>query len=147
MTTVDSRRARRPLHLWVVGILSLLWNAFGAFDYLATQLELDFYMSQFTPDQLAYFQSFPAWAVSAWAFGVWGAFGGSIGLVVGRAWAFWLFAVSLAGLAVSSVYNLVLSEGVAMMGSAAVVMTIVIWIIAIALLWYSARQRRAGVLR
>jgi hypothetical protein len=29
---------KTPWHLWVVGILSLLWNAFGGYDYTMTQL-------------------------------------------------------------------------------------------------------------
>ena len=32
--------ARAPMHLWIVGVLSLLWNAMGVFDYLATKLRL-----------------------------------------------------------------------------------------------------------
>ena len=52
-------RSKTPVHLWIVGVLALLWNAMGAFDYLATQLELDFYMSRFTEQQLAYFYGFP----------------------------------------------------------------------------------------
>ena len=30
--------ARTPAHLWIVGILSLLWNCFGAYDYLMTRM-------------------------------------------------------------------------------------------------------------
>ena len=30
-------QARTPVHLWIVGILSLLWNCFGAYDYLMTR--------------------------------------------------------------------------------------------------------------
>jgi hypothetical protein len=147
MTRKDRPRSSRPTHLWVVGILSLLWNGFGAFDYLATQLRLDFYLSQFTPEQLAYFTSFPSWAVSAWAFGVWGAFAGSIALLLARAWAVHAFSISIAGLAVSSVYNLVLSDGVAIVGPAAIIMTALISAVAVALLWYAVRQRSKGVLR
>ena len=44
MTDTESNggeaRRRTPVHLWIVGILALLWNLMGAFDYLATQLEL-----------------------------------------------------------------------------------------------------------
>src|SRR3546814_7159427 len=29
---------KTPWHLWVVGVLSLLWNAVGAFDYTMTKL-------------------------------------------------------------------------------------------------------------
>ena len=139
-------RPRTPLHLWVVGVLSLLWNAMGAFDYLATQLKLDFYMSQFSEEQLAYFYEIPPWAVSGWAFGVWGAVAGSIGLLLRRRWAVWAFAVSLAGVAVSSLHSLVLSEGAATMGTGGMIFTAIIWVIAIALLVYARAQAKTGVL-
>ena len=29
--------ARAPVHLWIVGILATLWNAFGCYDYIMTQ--------------------------------------------------------------------------------------------------------------
>lgn len=143
--TPDARR--RPVHLWIVAILSLIWNAFGAFDYLASQLKLEFYLKQFTPEQLAYFTSFPSWAVAAWAFGVWGAVAGSVGLLLARRWAIWAFTISLAGLAVSSLYQFVLTDGAEIMGSMGGVMTVMIWVVAIALLWYSVRQRNRGALR
>lgn len=137
----------RPMHLWVVGILSLLWNAFGGFDYLATHLELQSYMSQFTEGQRAYIAAFPAWAVSAWAFGVWGAVAGSIGLLLRRAWSVWAFALSLAGLAVSTIYQYALTDARGIMGNVGVSMSIAIWTVAILLLWYSVRQKSRGVLR
>ncbi len=139
--------SKAPIHLWIVGVLSLLWNLMGVFDYLASQLELDFYLSQFTPEQLAYFNAIPAWAVAAWAFGVWGAFAGSIGLLLRRAWALWAFAVSIFGLLFSSIYSFVLSRGVEVMGSGAMVFNGVIWLVAIFLFLYSRAQVRSGVLR
>src|SRR3546814_4715800 len=63
---------KTPWHLWVVGVLSLLWNAVGAFDYTMTKLNDADYLSAFTPEQIAYFQSFPLWANAGWALGVWG---------------------------------------------------------------------------
>jgi len=140
--------ARRPapIHLWIVAVLALLWNLMGVFDYLATQLELDFYMSQFSEDQLAYFYGFPKWVVAGWAFGVWGALAGSIGLLMRRKWSVWAFAVSLAGMVISSVYTLLLSDGATMMGAGGVAFSVVIWIVAIFLLWYSWSQSEKGVL-
>jgi hypothetical protein len=139
-------RPRTPAHLWIVGVVSLLWNAMGAFDYLASQLKLESYMSQFTEEQLAYFYAFPAWAVSGWAFGVWGALAGSIFLLMRRRWAVWAFAISLAGMAASSYYTLVLTEGIAIMGSGALVFSAVIWAIAILLLVYALAQAKRGIL-
>ena len=138
---------RRPRHLWIVGALALLWNAFGAFDYLATQLKVESYLAQFTPEQRAYFDSFPSWAVAAWAFGVWGAVAGSIGLLMGRAWAVWAFAISLAGMLVSWTYQFAMSDGNAVMGNAAIWMNVTITAVGIALLWYAMRQRSRGILR
>lgn len=129
-----------------MGVLSLLWNAVGAFDYLATQLELEFYMSQFTEQQLAYFYGFPSWAVAGWAFGVWGSVVGSIALLLRKKWAVPAFAVSLAGMLVSTIYNFVLSNGAEIMGSGGMVFSFVIWMIAIFLLVYARAQAQRGVL-
>jgi hypothetical protein len=145
-TSGGEGRRKKPVHLWIVGLLSLLWNAMGAFDYLATHLRLDFYMSQFSQEQLAYYYGFPAWAVAGWAFGVWGAFAGSIGLLLRKKWAVWAFGISLAGMVVSSIYNLVLSDGVRIMGSGAMVFTAIIWAVAIFLFLYARTQAKEGVL-
>jgi len=142
----STTQTRAPAHLWVVGVLSLLWNAIGAFDYTATKLRLDFYMNQFTPEQLDYFYNFPAWATVGWALGVWAALGGSIGLLLRKAWAVTAFAVSLVGLAISSLYNVVLSGGMEIMGAGGVAFTVVIWVIAILLFVYTRWQSRRGSL-
>ncbi len=80
---------RTPVHLWIVGVLAILWNFMGVFDYLATKLELEFYMSQFPPEMLDWIDAMPAWATASWAFGVWGAFVGTIGLLLRKKWALW----------------------------------------------------------
>jgi hypothetical protein len=138
---------RVPRHLWIVGTLAVLWNAVGAFDYSASQMRLESYMSQFTPEQLEYFYGFPAWAVAAWAVGVWFSLVGSLGLLLRRSWATWLFGAALAGLAVTTLYNFVLSDGLAMMGQGAAVFSAVIWIIALALFFYARSMSKRGVLR
>jgi hypothetical protein len=139
-------RPKTPVHLWIVGVLALLWDAIGAFDYLATQLKLESYMSQFSQEQLDYFYAIPAWAVSGWAIAIWIGLAGTIGLLLRRRWAFVAFTISLVGLAVSSVHSLLLTNGLEIMGSGAVVMTTIIWVVAIFLVWYSRRQAIAGVL-
>jgi hypothetical protein len=144
--SIGSGSGKAPVHLWIVGVLALLWNAMGAFDYLATQFQFEPYMSQFTEEQLAYFYAFPAWAVAGWAFGVWGAFVGSIALLLRKKWAVWAFAVSLVGMAVSSLYTLVLTDGASMMGPGGVIFTVIVWLVAIFLLLYARAMARRGVL-
>ena len=140
--------AKRPLHLWIVGVLATLWNAGGAFDYLMTQTRNEAYLAQFTDPQRIYFESFPMWMEATWALGVWGGLLGALLLLLRSRHAVTAFAVSLAGLAVSTVYQYVLSTPPEdMMTGAMIAMNLAIWAIAIGLLWYAMRMRRSGVLR
>lgn len=143
---VGEARSKTPVHLWVVGILSLLWNAMGAFDYLATQLKLESYLGQFTPEQLEYFYSFPKLMTACWAFAIWGAVAGSIGLLLRKKWAVWAFVVACAGMFFTTIYNFGITNGAEIMGSTGVIFSIVIWIITLFLLWYSWSQAKKGVL-
>jgi len=144
---MNQTSSKTPVHLWIVGVLAILWNAAGAFDYTATQMKLEFYMSQFTAEQLEYFYAFPAWMKACWALGVWGSLLGSLGLLLRKAWAVWLFGISILGLAGSTVYNFILSDGLAAMGSGGAMFTAVIWVIALLLFFYARAMARRGVLR
>jgi hypothetical protein len=138
--------AKAPAHVRVIGLLAVLWNAIGAFHYTATEYRLDFYMSQFNEQQLEYFYGFPSWAIAAWAVAVWCSLLASLGLLLRKAWAVWLFGVGIAGLAVSTLYNFVLTNGIAVMGSGGAIFTGVIWIVAVALFLYARGLSRRGVL-
>jgi hypothetical protein len=143
---MNGQTTKAPLHLWIVGVLAVLWNAIGAFDYTATQMRIEAYMSAFTPEQLEYFYSFPAWTVAAWAFGVWGALLGSIALLLRKAWAVWAFGISIAGMLVTTIHNFVLTDGAALMGPGAMAFSAVIWVIALFLLFYARAMAKRGVL-
>ncbi len=140
---------KTPTHLWVVGVLSALWNSFGCYDYFMTQTQNAAYLKMFTPEQKAFFASFPAWMEAAWAFGVWGALAGSILLLMRSRHAVTAFGVSLLGLAVSTAWQFLFSGAdiAKIMGGAPLIMNVVIWAAAIALLWYARKTRAAGVLR
>ena len=138
----------RPIHLWLVGVISLLWNAFGAFDYVMTQTRNAAYLANFTSEQRAYFDSFPPLVVSLWAIGVWGALAGSL-LLLGRSrHAAAAFTISLAGLAGSTIAQFaVLNAPDSLRTAGMIAMNLVIWAVAIALLIYARRLSAAGVLR
>jgi hypothetical protein len=144
-------RVKAPTHLWVVGIVSLLWNAYGAFDYMMTRTRNEAYLSQLPvpyEDTLAYIDSFPLLANIGWGLGVWGAILGSILLLLRSRYAVHSFAVSLLGAVVSLGYDLLMAdkpEG--MSGGIFTIMPIVIILIAAALFLYARRQAAAGVLR
>lgn len=141
-------RTRAPRHLWVVGGLSLLWNAFGALDYTMTQFRVDAYMGQFTAEQLAFFYGFPWWADAAWAFGVWGGVAGSVGLLVRRRWAVWAFGVSLVGMVVSSLFMYGSADGPHLTGDGTtLIFSLLIWVVGVVLFVYALSQAKRDVLR
>jgi hypothetical protein len=144
---MNQTTVKTPVHLWIIGVLAVLWNSGGAFDYSATQLRLESYMSKFTPEQLEYFYSFPAWMDAAWAIAVWGSLLASLLLLLRKSLAVWLFALAILGLAVSTLYNFVLANGLEAMGQGAAIFTAVIWIIAVFLLFYARAMAKRGVLR
>jgi len=143
---MNDKPAGTPAHLWIVAILAILWNAIGAFDYSATQLRLESYMNQFSQEQLDFFYSFPAWLDAAWAIAVWGSLIASFGLLLRMRWAVWLFGVAIVAMLITSVHNLVLSDGVTVMGEGAIAFSALIWVIALALYFYSAAMAKRGVL-
>ncbi|WP_164117683.1 hypothetical protein [Sphingorhabdus sp. Alg239-R122] len=140
---------KTPWHLWVVGIVSLLWNSIGAYDYFMTQTNNAEYLKDFTEVQLNHFAAYPAWVQGAWALGVWGALLGSILLLARSRFAVPVFAISLLGLALSTLYNFILADVklTEIAGPEALYFTIFIWVVAIALWLYARAQRANGVLR
>lgn len=144
---MSEANAKAPWHLWVVGIVAFLWNSIGALDYTATQLRVEAYMSQFSPEQLEYFYGFPSWAVACWAIAVWGSLLGSILLLMRQRLAVVVFGVAIVAMALTTVQNYLLSEGLRIMGSGAAVFSAVIWFIALFLFFYSRAMAARGVLR
>ena len=139
--------SRTPRHLWVIGIIALLWNAIGAFDYLMTQTKNAGYLSGFPPEQLAFFFGLPAWVVAAWAIAVWGGVLGSVLLLLRRRLAVPVFAASLAGMVVTTFHNYVLSNALEIFPDAfSKVFTVLICVITVALYLYARAMRERGVL-
>jgi len=138
---------RVPWHLWVIGILALLWNAMGAFDYLMTQTRNEGYMSQFTPEQLEYFYGFPAWVVAFWALAVWGGVLGTIFLLLRKRFAVQTLLVSFVAMVITTIRNVFLTDGLeAMGGGFAMIFTALIFIFALLLYLYARAMRGKGVL-
>jgi hypothetical protein len=137
---------KTPWHLWLVGGVALLWNAFGGFDYIMTQTRNAAYLAQFTAEQRAYFESFPMWMEAVWGIGVWGAVAGSLLLLLRRNWAFPAFLASLIAFVIGVVYGQI-SGGNAVMGSTGLIFSAVIFLLGLGFVLYSRAMARRGVLR
>ncbi|MEZ5680217.1 MAG: hypothetical protein R3E14_02860 [Erythrobacter sp.] len=147
-------RAKTPWHLWVIGLVSLLWHAGGAYDYTMTQTHSEEYLRTAADNagvsyetMVGYYTTFPMWADALWAFGVWGAFAGSILLLVRSKYAFHAFVLSLIGLAGTTVFTATSGIPAELNSSFTWIFTAVIWIVTLLLAWYAKRMTAAGVLR
>lgn len=149
MSTTDTAPSRRPWHFWLVGIVSLLWNAMGALDYTMTKTKNELYMESFTDRQVEYFYSFPAWVVAAWAIAVWFSVLGSLLLLFRRRLAVPVFGISLVAMAVTTVHNFFLDEVKLsdIAGPEAMWFSLIIAIISVLLVWYAIAMQNKGVLR
>ena len=139
---------RTPWHLWVVGVVALLWNGFGCTDFTMTQTRGDAWLTSMgmTEPQLAYFHAMPAWTHVAWGVGVWGGLLGAILLLLRRKWATPVFVASFLGWLAGAIYAFGLSDGLEAMGSAWP-MQIVIGAACVFFVWYAWTLGKKGVLR
>ena len=143
--------ARAPAHLWIVGILSLLWNAFGCYDYLMTRMRNTDYLRSMMPNldpnaMLAYTDGFPIWASIGWGLGVWFGLGGSILLLVRSRHAVLALGLSLLGAVLGLGYQL-MNPMPGVEGFMATGMPIVIILIALGLFLYARAMEKRGFLR
>ena len=140
-------RPRTPWHLWLVGVVALLWNGLGCLDYTMTQLQGDAWLANMDPTelQMAYFHAMPSWTDAAWAIAVWGGLLGGILLLVRRKWALHAFAASFLGWAAGAVYTFALSNGMEAMGGWWP-MLVVKGVICAFFVWYASIMGKRGVL-
>lgn len=146
MTESDTK-TKAPWHLWVVGIVGLLWNAMGARDYIMTKTRNEQYMSAFTPEQLEFFYGLPIWVVAAWAIAVWGAVLGCILLLARKSIAAPVFLASFIAMVITSFHNFVLSNGLEVIGNPfSLVFSGIIFVAALGFWLYARAMQKKGVL-
>ncbi|MEO1490233.1 MAG: hypothetical protein AAFR88_12485 [Pseudomonadota bacterium] len=156
-----NQKPKTPWHLWAIGIVSLIWNAGGASDYLQVQLEVQSYLQQgaemtgtSVEEIIAYNDAMPFWVNISWPFGVWGAIAGSLLLLLRSRFAGHAFVISLIGLAFTSIYTISnpmpMGEGGPDLETVKTFQTVfsaAIWIVTLLLIYYANRMTKAGVLR
>lgn len=146
-------QAKAPIHLWIVGGLSLLWNAIGCYDYFMTRTRNTDYLASMMPDvdpnaMLAWVDAFPIYAQFGWGLGVWMGLLGSILLLMRSRWAMYSLGLSLVGAILGLGYQILAAppppgESNAMMDA----MPYVIILVALGLFVYARKQLANGLLR
>ena len=149
----DAVSARTPAHLWIVGALATLWNAFGCYDYLMTRMRNTDYLAGMMPTvdpnaMLAWVDAFPVWAQFGWGLGVWGGLAGGILLLMRKRWAVWALGLSFVGALLGLGYQIAAAPPLP--GAEGAMFEVVpygIILFALALLLYARAMEKKGVLR
>jgi len=146
--TSTATGSKVPIHLWIVGVLAVLWNGFGATDFAASTFAPDVWLGDmmgYNTEQVGFIKSFAWWQSLMWFIGTWGGLLGSIALLMRNQLAVPLYIASIIGavgsMIVSRTYKDV-PEGM----DPGFIPYVIIGIAAL-LLIYAIRMRRAGVLR
>ena len=151
MDHADSGRA--PVHLWIVGAAALIWNGFGAYDYLMTRMRDTDYLAKMMPTvdpnaTLAWVDAFPIWAQFGWGLGVWGGVLGALLLLVRSRWAVLVMGLSLLGAVLGLGYQAIAAPPLpGLEGMLPKIMPYMIIGIALAIFLYARSMRAKGVLR
>lgn len=140
---------KAPWRLWLVGVFAVLFNAIGVFDFVMSMAQGPKYLASagMTPEQIAHYQTMPAWMTMVWAVGVFGAFGASILLLLRRRLAFPVFVLSLAAFLVSLLYTYVLTDGGEVMGRQMAMTSAMIAVLLVLFSAYARWMSARGVLR
>jgi len=126
--------ARPPGWFRIAAVLALLWNLVGVWSYLS-KVGMAPPMMEMTPEEVALAASAPVWATAAFAIAVFGGALGSVGLLLGKAWARLLLILSLLGMLVQFGWWVLMSGAMERMGASIAAMPAVVILIGILLVW------------
>jgi hypothetical protein len=133
-----------PWHLWVVGILTLVWNGAGAVTIVMAQtgsrLDMD-------PHEVAYYANQPLWFVLATDLAIFFPIAGAVALLLRRPAGVRLFALSLLTIVVTNAYDVAGGTSLALVDQGWRNLTIVVVAIALLQFAYAWSMKTRGVLK
>lgn len=137
-----------PMSFWVIGGVLLFWNLVGLlFYYMQVTMPPEVVAQNFSEAQQAFLNNTPRWATSAYAIAVTTGVLASALLLLRRSVAFMLFVVSFAGVLVQDFEAFVLSDGLGVWGSRALVLPSVVIVIGVFAIIYSRNAQTKGWIR
>lgn len=133
-----------PHWLKSVAWAALIWNLLGVIAFIMQMLMTPDMISKLTIEQQAAYSNTPIWSTIAFATAVFGGVLGCILLLLKKALARVLFALSLAGIFIQQFYNFIVINSIELLGASAVFMPIFVVVIAIILLLLSHKGKQQG---
>ncbi len=139
----DMTSGRPPAWFRIVAVLAVLWNLIGVWQYLS-KVGVVPTMMEMTAEETALVAAMPTWATAGFALAVFGGLLGSLGLLLGKAWARLLLILSLLGMLVQFGWWLLMSGAMEQMGASSAAMPAVVVLIGVLLLWLANMGIKRG---
>lgn len=135
---------RSPWHLWVVAILTLLWNGAGAYTIVMAQAGR---LADVDANESAYYAAQPLWFVITTDIALLLPVAAAVGLLLRRQKAAWLFALALIVFVFNNVYDIGAGTSLALADQGWRITTVVIAVIAVLQLAYAWTMTKPAVLQ
>jgi len=147
-TRLGAGAAKTPWHLWVIGVIALVWYVLGAATIQLAQLGmLQDFIPDMKPDEIAYYAAQPAWFRVTTGIATYGSVLGAILLLMRKRPAAPVFAIAFVLILLNNVSELSNGTSRVYANNAAAAVTGVIAVIALFMAWYSRTMHKRGVLR
>ena len=125
-----------PVWFWIVAGIAFIWNALGVNAYVETVTMTEEGFAAMSAAERGLYENVPSWATAAFALAVWGGTIGSLGLLLRRAFTYYILILSLLGIIVQLIYNVFMSQSMDVYGPGpALVMPMMVLIIGVLLVW------------
>ncbi len=132
---------------WIIGIVALLWNAMGCFNYIAQAYDLEMATADLSAEQIAFMDALPAWNTALFAIAVFAGLAAAITFIMRKKLSVNLFVVSFLAAAISQVYWTFGSDAPEVFSDhQPYLMPVIIVVLGLFFIWYSKREKAAGVL-
>ena len=138
-----SRHARAPFHLWVVGLLLVLWNGWGVALAIAAQSAS---LPMVDPEIAAYFAAQPSWLVFFADIGPIAGVAGAVALLLQSRWAPMLFVVQLTTIALANAYEVAAGTSLLLTSAESRMGSLVLAVMICGQIVYARVMARRGVL-
>ena len=135
--------AKAPWHLWVIGVLSLLWNAAGAYTIMSAQAGSPMDMDA---NEIAYYAAQPTWLAALGDIALAAAILAALMLLVRSRWAVSLYGLSIAAIVVADGYDIAAGTSLVLQDQGWLILTCVTTGLAVLQLVYAIAMRKRGVL-
>ena len=137
---------RPSLTFWIISGAALIWNLLGLYMYVSTRTAApETYAAQgYTPEQIAFMNATPEWALSAFAISVTAGVLASIFLLLRKAWALPTFILSFVAVVALNINNFVLMDTVEVLGMVPVYVQSTVIVIGLLLIFYARSAKAKG---